>query len=66
MIASILQLWPPTKRPKPGKLGGHNCKIDAIMKERYSYAMAARTLVRAARIAGSTAASTPTSAASTR
>jgi hypothetical protein len=32
MIASILQLWPPTKRSETGKMGDHNCKIDAIMK----------------------------------
>jgi hypothetical protein len=27
-----LQLWPPTNRFESGKLGGHNCKIDAIKR----------------------------------
>jgi ribonuclease D len=31
MIALILQLWPGASPANPDKVGGHNCKIDAIM-----------------------------------
>jgi hypothetical protein len=31
MIASILQLWPRASLANQDKVGGHNCKIDAIM-----------------------------------
>jgi hypothetical protein len=31
MIASILQLWSPNLGDSARFVGGHNCKIDAIM-----------------------------------